>query len=106
VDEEEVRQARSPMIAARLARSRKRRLRNAADRNYLASLKCLALIRKAAPEVTVTINKTVNVNRKADRHGFWGGLPLQPHHVASWECHFLLNIRPATGPGRDRVGPG
>jgi hypothetical protein len=55
-------------VAAHVAR-----MRNAADRNYLASLKCLALIRKAAPAVTVTINKTVNMNRKDSGTGPVGG---------------------------------
>ena len=40
------------------------RMRNAANRHHLASLKALALIRKAAPAVTVNINKTVNVKGK------------------------------------------
>jgi hypothetical protein len=46
-------------VAAHVAR-----LRNAADRNYLASLKCLALVRRAAPAVTVHVHKTVNVKKK------------------------------------------
>jgi hypothetical protein len=41
------------------------RLRGRAHRDYLAAIKCLSLIRKAAPAaVTVNINKTVNVDKK------------------------------------------
>jgi hypothetical protein len=39
------------------------RMRNAATRNYNATLKDLALIRKATPPVTVTVTKTVNATR-------------------------------------------
>jgi hypothetical protein len=46
------------------------RLRSRANRDYLASLKCLSLIRKAAPQsVTVNISKTVNVDRKRGAKG-------------------------------------
>jgi hypothetical protein len=38
---------------------------NAANRNYLAALRSLALIRKAAPTVTVNISNTENVNKKS-----------------------------------------
>ena len=40
------------------------RMRNAAQRNYLAALRSLAAIRKAAPAVTVNVNATVKVKKK------------------------------------------
>ena len=40
------------------------RMRSAANRDYLASLKALALIRRAAPAVTVNVKATVKVKRK------------------------------------------
>lgn len=40
------------------------RMRNAAGRNYLATLRALALIRRAAPAVTVNVTKTVNMSRR------------------------------------------
>jgi hypothetical protein len=43
------------------------RMRSRANRDYLAGLKALALVRRAAPAVTVNTNKTVNVNKKGGR---------------------------------------
>jgi hypothetical protein len=40
------------------------RMRSRANRDYLAGLKALALVRRAAPAVTININKSVNVNKK------------------------------------------
>jgi hypothetical protein len=52
-------------IAAHVAR-----MRNAANRNHTATLKALALIRKAAPCVTINVTKSVNVTRgeRSGRH--------------------------------------
>jgi hypothetical protein len=47
-----------PQLAAHLGR-----MRDAADRNYLASLKALAQIRRAAPAVTVNVTRNVTVRR-------------------------------------------
>jgi len=48
------------------------RMRSAANRDYLASLKALALIRRAAPSVTVNVKATVKV-RKGRGAGTAGG---------------------------------
>jgi hypothetical protein len=45
------------------------RMRNAVTRSYTATLKALALIRKAAPAVTVKLTKTVNVTRGERKAG-------------------------------------
>jgi hypothetical protein len=42
------------------------RMRNAANRNYLASLKALALIRKAAPAVMINVNTTVRTGKRRE----------------------------------------
>ena len=49
------------------------RMRGAASRDHLAALKALALIRKAAPSVTVNINNTVTVKKKGRGAGATGG---------------------------------
>jgi hypothetical protein len=41
-------------------------MRNAANRNYLASLKALALIRKAAPAVMINVNTTVRTGKRRE----------------------------------------
>jgi hypothetical protein len=51
-----------PQVAAHRAR-----LRNAANRDYIASLKALAQIRRAAPAVTVNVTKNVTVRRGSRR---------------------------------------
>jgi hypothetical protein len=59
------------------------RLRGRANRDYLAALKALALIRRAAPAVTVNINnKTVNVKKKGGATSGAGSAPRAPEGPA------------------------
>ena len=46
------------------------KMRNAANRNYLASLKALALIRRAVPAVTVNVKTVVKAGKRR------GGRPI------------------------------